>query len=212
MIIYIISAIVAYALGSVPSAYLIVKMLSGKDVRREGSGNVGAMNSYEITGNKFIGFYVFLGDFAKGILAVLIAKLISGDDFFAISLAAVFAVLGHNFSIFLRFNGGRGLASAFGAMFLINPFPGVLWLLMWLFTRKAISKDVHVCNAIATLSMPFLVVYTPEDFLKITNIGNYFDKIEFFLLVLNISIVILIRHYKPIKKIIMDYRNAKNDD
>lgn len=210
MINEVFSALIAYLLGATPSAFLIVRHFAKKDIRKEGSGNVGAMNSYETTGNKFIGLYVLMLDMAKGMLAVYIAKIISNNDFFAISLAAVFAVLGHNFSIYLKFKGGRGLACALGALCLINPYPGVLWILMWLFTKSLISKNVHVQNAVATLTMPLLLFLTPSDFLRITNIDQYFDKTEFILLVVNIAIVILIGHFQPLKEMIIEYRNRKD--
>jgi len=97
----IIISIIGYLMGTIPGAFILVKLVSGKDIRDIGTGNVGAMNSYDVTNKKWIGIAVFFIDLLKGILAVCIAKFISHNDITAVYLAGFFSVLGHNFNIFL---------------------------------------------------------------------------------------------------------------
>jgi Predicted membrane protein len=117
---YLIIFALSYIVGSIPFAYIIVRLFFRKDISKEGSGNVGAMNSYEVTGRKWVGFLVFLFDFLKGISVVLISRYLIPDDDFAILAASFSVVLGHNFSLFLRFKGGKGLATSAGVLLLIH--------------------------------------------------------------------------------------------
>src|SRR3989339_536299 len=102
---YHMSAVIllSYLLGSIPWAFIIVKVFYSEDLRKKGTGNIGAMNSFEITGKKWIGIAVFILDFLKGIASILLAKIISNDNTTIISLAGFFVILGHNFSVFMKF-------------------------------------------------------------------------------------------------------------
>lgn len=108
----------AYLLGSIPSAYLIVRVSTGEDIRYMGDGNVGAKNAYESVG-KLIGFSIAAADIGKGFLAVTAARHFGFSEGL-ILLAGGCVVLGHDFSIFLGFQGGQGMAATvgvFGALF-----------------------------------------------------------------------------------------------
>ena len=115
---------ISYLIGSIPTAYLITKKVGGKLVWLEGSGNVGAMNVYRTTGSvKFMVLATSL-DVGKGALAVLIAQwlgFLGYSSEFGLMTAVIFLVLGHNYSLFLKFRGGRGLASFLGALLVVNP-------------------------------------------------------------------------------------------
>src|SRR5512140_1590079 len=112
----LLSGATGYLLGSFPTAYILVRWKSKTDIRMVGSGNVGGLNSYVVTKSKALAAIVVLIDALKGVAAVLIAPLITGDSFIFMAAAGIGAVLGHNFPVWLRFKGGRGLATAAGVL------------------------------------------------------------------------------------------------
>jgi len=119
----IIIFVVAYLLGSFPTAYLVVKKITGQDIRKIGTGNVGAMNVSRATGRGSLFWLTVIVDIGKGALAVLIPQWFSFlgyNLFWAITLAAFGAVLGHCFSIFLKFQGGKAQASLIGILAILN--------------------------------------------------------------------------------------------
>ena len=118
MIVIILLIVFAYVLGSVPSGYILGK-LRGVDVRVVGSGNVGATNVARAVG-KFQGLITLIADAAKGYLPV-VAALQSGQDALTIALTAIAAFLGHLYPVFLNFQGGKGVATGFGALLALAP-------------------------------------------------------------------------------------------
>src|SRR4051812_37053636 len=110
--------IFAYLLGSVPTGY-ILGYLSGVDVRKAGSGNVGATNVARVAGKK-LGLLTLIGDAAKGVLPVLLARRLDLDAT-VLGLVALAAFLGHLYPIFLKFRGGKGVATALGALLALAP-------------------------------------------------------------------------------------------
>jgi glycerol-3-phosphate acyltransferase PlsY len=122
-------AVAAYLLGSLPSAFIVVRLARGTDVRRAESGSVGALNAFRATGSGWIGAAVLVLDVAKGVLAVVLAG--AGAALGTQSLVAALAVAGHNWPLWLRFKGGKGLATAAGALTMITPLSVPLWVVMW---------------------------------------------------------------------------------
>jgi glycerol-3-phosphate acyltransferase PlsY len=118
--------IVAYVLGSIPVAWLVVRRWARLDVRRVGSGNVGATNALRAT-TPAVGLFVALADAGKGALAVWMARRAQASDA-AVALAAVAAVAGHVAPIWLRFKGGKGVATASGAFAVLAPLAAVVAL------------------------------------------------------------------------------------
>ncbi len=118
---YLIAAAVGYLLGSIPFGYLLVRIFTGDDVRASGSGNIGATNVARKS--PALGVATLVLDAAKGLAAVLVARaLFSGPHpQLIMTTAAFFAVVGHLFSIWLRFRGGKGVATSFGAFILLTP-------------------------------------------------------------------------------------------
>ena len=129
-------AVAAYLIGSFPTAYVIGKRVRGINISEVGTGNIGAMNAYEVTGSKIIGITVAGIDILKGLIVTLIAQ----DKFGLGIVAAFFAVLGHNYSIFMRFKGGRGLATAAGSLMIIQPVSVAIYLATYLLLRAAKLK------------------------------------------------------------------------
>jgi glycerol-3-phosphate acyltransferase PlsY len=121
----VVAVALAYLLGAIPSGLLIGRWLRGVDIRQVGSGRTGATNAMRSLGAR--GFALtFAADAGKAIAAVLIARALAGDgSLVAESLAAIAAIVGHNWSIYIRFGGGRGVACSFGAMLMLF-WPGAL--------------------------------------------------------------------------------------
>ena len=124
-----------YVLGAIPTSYLAAKLFRGIDLRTRGSGNLGATNLYRTLGAKFA-IPVGLFDMAKGAVPVMIiAPMVSGSKYFAI-LCGVVAVLGHVFSVFVGFRGGKGVATAAGVMVGLTPWAVLVSLVAWLFVVR----------------------------------------------------------------------------
>ena len=129
MVFNIIAAIIiGYLLGAVPFAYLIARLKMGIDIRQAGGGNVGALNVYREIGPVY-GLTVLAADVAKGALAVLVAWWLDLPDTWACA-AGFAAVVGHNWSVFLRFNGGKGAATIMGALIPLVPVQFLIGLAM----------------------------------------------------------------------------------
>lgn len=152
-----ISIIIGYFLGSIPTAYILLKLVKGIDIRNEGSGNVGTLNSFEVTNSKKIGITVLIIDLLKGILSVIIIKAFYGEQFLLPFLALLSAVFGHCYSIWLKFKGGRGLATAAGGALFISPIILLLAIVFWLIFYKW-KKDIHLANIASAILIIFTVI------------------------------------------------------
>ncbi len=196
----LILSLLSYLIGSIPFAFIIVKIFARKNVLKEGSGNVGARNAYEITGKKWMGFVVFLLDFSKGIVAVFVGKYFSNNGDIALTLASIFVVLGHNFSIFLGFKGGRGLATAAGILLLLQPLLLIFWGLVWLISYRLVIKDIHFANSVSTILSPFAFVFISEFFSKQVNMFTFDSNILLFVTLAVLSLVIISKHIQPLRE------------
>lgn len=195
---FFLSSAVGYLIGSIPFAFLILKR-KGMDITSQGSGNVGAMNSYEVTNSKATGLLVLLLDFAKGSASVLAAKLFSGDFFIYPAIALIFTVLSHNYNPWLKFKGGRGLASAAGGAVFIFPFMLIVWLIMY-GIAYAMKKNIHFGNIWGTIFTLIII------FLSADAATNYSypkaGKNELMLFSASILILIFIKHIEPLLNLI----------
>ncbi len=124
LIMVISLALAAYVLGSVPTAYIVVRAVNGEDIRDVGSHNVGALNAYRRVG-AWAGLTVLLVDAAKGVLAVTVPRLLGIDDW-ALFITTPLVVAGHNWPVFLNFRGGKGAAAIFGISLVIVPWLTVI--------------------------------------------------------------------------------------
>jgi len=196
---YFFAIITGLLLGSIPSAYLMVKYFSNKDITKEGSGNVGTLNSYEVTNSKLIGAIVFVIDFGKGLASVLFVKIFLANDFNLIVTALIFAVASHCFNPWLNFKGGRGLATAAGGTFLFSPIILISWVILWS-VAYLIKKHIHFANITATI----LTIALTIDSAKIINRFTFpsSDSLTLFRITVTIVLtIILIKHWEPLKNI-----------
>ena len=152
----------SYLLGSIPFGYVAGK-IGGIDIRKIGSGNIGATNVVRVLGKRY-GYSVFVLDFLKGFGAVKISMSIATDarlewaspEIFGI-LAAIASVIGHSFPMWLKFRGGKGVATSAGALFGLIPLAAligvVIWVLIFWFTRY-----VSVASVVAAATLPLVIL------------------------------------------------------
>jgi len=154
-------AIVSYLLGSIPAGYVVGRM-AGIDIRKAGSGNIGATNVTRVLGKRY-GYPVFAVDFVKGLAAVVLSILIAkhtqpgwfSPDLFGIT-AAVSSVIGHSFPVWLRFKGGKGVATSAGALFGLMPLAALVGALIWFVTFK-LTRYVSVASITAAVALPIII-------------------------------------------------------
>lgn len=198
MLLYLLAGGLGYLIGSFPTAYLLVKWKSRIDIRKAGSGNVGTLNSYEVTNSKAVGAVVLVADLLKGVVAILLAHIIFGNDFPLLACAGIGSLLGHNFSAWIGFKGGRGLATAAGVMLVLSWILVPVWMISWFVGFKS-SKDVNVGNAIATLSILAATLFTPEAWLmRVIPNGASAGAFRMFALIL--VVVILLKLIEPVRE------------
>ena len=148
-----IAVAAAYLLGSIPFAYLAGRM-RGIDIRTVGSKNVGATNVFRTLG-KGIGLTVMALDIAKGAVAVLLAQAIT-DPHWNLAAAAA-AIVGHVFPVWLKFKGGKGVATAGGTILALTPIPALIALAVW-FVTIAVTRYVSLGSILAAVVFPPLLL------------------------------------------------------
>jgi len=154
MLVRLVFVFIAYLLGSIPFGYLFVKYVftEGEDVRAVGSGGIGATNVARRAGIK-AGLITYTLDVAKGVAAVMLMRLVAHDDYFWIGAAAVAAIVGHIFPVFLRFRGGKGVATGVGVYLALAPFSVLTTLVLWGIIVYR-TKYVSLGSIIATAAVP----------------------------------------------------------
>ena len=161
MFTFVIVALISYFLGSIPSGY-VAGLIGGIDVRKVGSGNVGATNVTRLLGKRF-GYPVFVADFAKGLAAVVIGVVIANKAHLTQTFAdlcsagaAIFAVIGHSFSIWLGFRGGKGVATSLGSLFGLNWIAATVVCLVWIVVFQ-VTRYVSLASIVAVLALPVTI-------------------------------------------------------
>lgn len=192
-----IAAAIAYLLGSIPFGYLLVWLFRKEDIRQSGSGNIGATNVLR-TGSRWLGILTLALDIGKGFLAVEIARhLTSGHQaVVAGSIAAVFAVIGHVFTVWLRGKGGKGVATALGVFLALATLPALSSLTVFILATLA-TRYVSLASMLAAASFP-VWVWVAEHFFGI----NYGSGAIFIASTILVPAVILIKHRKNIERLL----------
>ena len=155
----IVISILSYLVGSIPFGFILTKIFLKKDIRDIGSGNIGATNALR-TGNKSLGYGTLFLDVIKAVIPVIYVKLNYTDYIFIASLCVF---LGHVFPIWLKFKGGKGVATYVGILFSINLTIGFVFLGVWFFTFL-ISKYSSLSSLFGSLSVPiYLFFFTSQN-------------------------------------------------
>jgi len=196
----LISIFGGYLLGSIPTAYLIVRRRAGIDIRKNGSGNVGAFNSYDVTQSKKIGIIVGVLDGVKGFVVALAAWQILGDSFWSQSAAICSALIGHNYPVWLRFRGGRGLAPAAGGMFAIGISYTIVWCAIWVIAFESL-KNIWKANIVAIILAPIILLIIPSAWIETAMVRNI-SATDYRIFSFIMSGLHLLSHWQPLREII----------
>ena len=173
---------ISYLIGSIPFGFLLTKIFLKKDIRDIGSGNIGATNALR-TGNKLIGYSTLVLDIGKAVILLLVIKFNFSEYLFTSSIAVF---LGHVFPIWLKFKGGKGVATYVGILFCVNIYLAVIFIIVW-FVVFVMSKYSSLASMVASLLVPI------SSYFFMDNINYYFYIILFLL--------ILITHRENIKRL-----------
>jgi len=208
---YIVAIIfISYLIGSIPFGFLIGR-LRGIDVRKHGSGNIGATNVFRILGPRW-GIFVFFCDAGKGVAAVLLAKWLAGNFPVGFSLgpemhleathfepvvggilAAIWCIVGHSFPVWLRFSGGKGVATSAGVMFGLLPLASVVGFVVWVIVFYS-TRYVSIASLSASCALALSVLVIPED-------PAHSERWPLFVLALVAVILIFWRHRANIERL-----------
>ena len=151
--------VISYLMGSVPFGFILTKIFLKKDIREIGSGNIGATNALR-TGNKTIGYSTLVLDILKAVAPVIYVKIFYQDFLYIASLCAF---LGHVFPIWLKFKGGKGVATYVGILFAINIYFGIIFIISW-FITFFISKYSSLSSLVGAVSIPiYLLILSQFD-------------------------------------------------
>jgi len=184
----IILIVIFYLIGSLPFAFILTKLSGLGDIRNIGSGNVGATNVLR-TGNKFIAFLVLCLDIFKGFVPFLILKFYFNDiSLLNKIIICHFAVIGHIFPIWLKFKGGKGVATYIGFLLGINPYISISFLIVW-FIVAIITRYSSLSSLIAIFVAPLFFIF----------INFNFYIVIFFIY---LSIIIYLKHSENLKRLL----------
>ena len=179
---FLIIGIISYLMGSIPFGFILTKIFLKKDIREVGSGNIGATNTLR-AGNKLIGYLTLTLDIIKAIIPVIYTKIYFPDFLY---LASLCAFLGHVFPVWLKFKGGKGVATYVGILFSINIYFGIIFTIVWIITF-VISKFSSLSSLIASVSIPIYLLILTQ-----------FDQLIFFTIMF---VLIFFTHRENIKRL-----------
>lgn len=190
--------IVSYLVGSFPTGYLSVKLLQGIDIRDYGSGNTGATNVFRVAGTK-AALITAVGDVGKGILALQLAKVMLQEPLWglepktALLICGIIVIAGHNWSIFLRFEGGKGVATTGGVLIALIPY--MIWILLVIWLSLVVStRYVSIASMVSGIAIPvFMLVFREPG--------------EYVLFGIVIAIFVLYRHRSNIQRLLAGNEN-----
>ena len=149
--------IISYLMGSIPFGFILTKIFLKKDIREIGSGNIGATNALR-TGNKIIGYTTLALDILKAVVPIIYVKIFYQDLLYVASLCAF---LGHVFPIWLKFKGGKGVATYVGILFALNIYFGIIFTISW-FITFFISKYSSLSSLVAAASIPIYLLISAK--------------------------------------------------
>ncbi len=178
----LIVGIICYLMGSIPFGYILTKIFLKKDIRDIGSGNIGATNALR-TGSKTIGYTTLFLDIIKAVITVIYIKFNLPELLYIASLCVF---LGHVFPIWLKFKGGKGVATYLGILFSLNIYFGLVFVISWLITF-IFSRFSSLSSLVASISIPIYLLILTQ-----------FDQIIFFTIMF---ILIFFTHRENIKRL-----------
>jgi len=186
----LITALIIYLIGSIPFAFIVTKMSGKGDIRKIGSGNVGATNVLRV-GSRSLALIVLIFDILKGYLPTFyILNYFSNinNNELVVCMLGSMAIIGHLFPLWLKFKGGKGVATYIGFIFAVNYFLGLIFIFLWIFIAF-LKKYSSLASILSLLLIPFVMLFL-----------SY--KTSVFLLFLSINFILIIKHYPNIKRLL----------
>lgn len=183
---YMLVIMLGYIVGSIPSGLLIGRLLKGVDLRQYGSKNIGATNAFRVLG-PWPAFCVFLADALKGVAGVFLGKVLMATPL-AMLAGGIATMAGHNWSLFLRFTGGRGVATGLGVIAVLVPNVTVIVFFLWA-VIVFITRYVSLASVIAAVMVPITMWVLKE-------------RTEFFFFGIIAAIFVVVRHKDNIKRLL----------
>lgn len=202
MMLLLVIVLVGYLLGSIPSGYLVARS-RGVDIRKHGSGNIGATNVFRTLGRNW-GIFVFVCDALKGLFAVMLGREIHVSNQYVVHsispwagiAGAIACILGHNFPVWLKFKGGKGVATSLGVIFGLVPFAATIAFALWAAILFA-SGYVSLASIIGAISVPVTVALT----------ARASDRIPLLIFTCLAALLIVLRHKANIKRLLNGTEN-----
>ncbi len=198
LISYIFGIVISYLVGSIPFGYVIA-IAKGVDVRKEGSGNIGATNVGRVLGRKF-GAIIFVLDLLKGFVVVLLVPILVSDiefpatsDKLLVILCGLCVLLGHAFPVYLKFKGGKAVATSFGVFIWLAPIPVAIAFGVWILT-VIVSRYVSLGSMVGAIALMGGVIGLGS---SPFGSGTYLTALS-----IAVAILIIIKHISNIKRII----------
>lgn len=188
---YIFAAVIAYLIGSIPSGLILGKLFWHTDLREYGSHNIGATNAWRTLG-KGAGIAVFIADSLKGQAGVALGLVLAGTPLAAV-LGGLFAIIGHSFSIFLGFHGGKGVATSLGVLTMLMGDVTFIVFVVW-FTIVYMTRYVSLGSVVAGFLTPILAAL-------------YGYPMEYVLFTVIAAILVIVRHRENIKRLMNGTEN-----
>ena len=182
-----LSIIIGYIFGSIPSGLVLVKMVCGIDIREYGSKNIGTTNVFRTVGGRMASI-VLVADVVKGILAVLLVRYLFDSNLHLELFTAISALLGHNYSMFLGFKGGRGVATGLGLILLFMPDVCIFSFTVWL-VIVFVTRYVSLGSIVGAFITPIVAYYR-----------GY--PLELVLFAMAACVFVIVRHYENMKRLI----------
>ena len=182
-----LSIIIGYIFGSIPSGLVLVKMVCGIDIREYGSKNIGTTNVFRTVGGRMASI-VLVADVVKGILAVLLVRYVFDSNLHLELFTAIAALLGHNYSMFLGFKGGRGVATGLGLILLFMPDVCIFSFTVWL-VIVFVTRYVSLGSIVGAFITPIVAYYR-----------GY--PLELVLFAMAACVFVIVRHYENMKRLI----------
>ena len=193
-------AVLSYLLGSIPFGYLLVRIFRGEDVRRSGSGNVGATNV--VRKSPLLGVFTLLLDAGKGTVAVVLSYLLAGSLDAGppisqqLAIAGLFAVIGHVFPVWLKFRGGKGVATGLGSFVLLAPKAMLIAVVIFI-AVVLLSRYVSLGSIIAVAAFPILALMIRQFSVPLSTVG----------LMSIAPALIIVRHHENIRRLLAGTEN-----
>ena len=187
----LIVLVIAYLFGSIPFAYLLIRWFRKKDLRQEGSGNIGALNALRTGKSKPLALAVLLGDLIKGWFPTWLLIHNFGFDYLFVTAVATGVLIGHVAPVWLHFRGGRGLAVTAGSLLVIQPILVAIWLILWGVFFLVLRKHI-VANVLATFLLPLIVFFMKD---------SYFST-DILLVILPLCFIIVLKHLERLPELL----------